>query len=73
MAAPDPLPWEDHQKCGSGQHERCCRYLIFDYEGFHCGRDHRAAVLAEIVLRFSAGRPMRLLRAPTEPYPRCQL
>lgn len=72
MSAPTPLPEGDHWKCGAGKKSLCCRYLTLNVTGaggFVCARDNEPVLKAYIDKRDD----MTAKRAPTEPYPDCQL
>jgi len=63
------VPIEEPDKCGMGQGPRCCVYLMFDGEGFECGRDTPFA--PQIEAQHRAG-TMSAKRRPMGPFPGCQ-
>lgn len=56
----------DIKKCGAGQGERCCVFLVLDEKSFCCMRDTEMG-------GFLFSRNMGARRAPIVPYPECQL
>lgn len=64
----------DVDRCGAGQGEKCCAFMMVDYRGMVCGRDdpELQPLIANIRVMVDTGM-MGAKRTPDAQYPHCQL